>query len=68
MQELRLKDIDPDTGKIIQDILIAIIPNDMYADMLYKIIDSRLAEEDDPNRELYLKESNWTRILPSNSN
>jgi hypothetical protein len=54
MIEIRFKDIDPDTGKISNDKLIAISENQDFADWINAGL--ALTNESDPNREFYTRD------------
>ena len=54
MIEIRFKDIDPDTGKISNDQLIATSDNQDFADWINSSL--VLANEIDPNREFYTRD------------
>lgn len=51
--EVRLKDIDPDTGSVTQDKRVAVCDNDKDAEILLGILTTH-QDNDDPNREFYL--------------
>ena len=54
MIEIRLKDIDPDTGIVSQDILVATAIDSHFAELIMIALVQKL--EDDPNREFYTRD------------
>ena len=53
--EIRFKDIDPDSGDISQDVLLATSENEMYARWISHSLEFDNAENGDPNREFYIR-------------
>ncbi len=54
--ELRLKDIDPDTGKTSQDMLLALTFDFKRAELIRTRLEKNWFYNDgDPNREFYIK-------------
>lgn len=53
MFDIRIRDIDPDTGNISQDLRICICENQGMKDLVLQALNQLLKEEADPNRELY---------------
>lgn len=57
--EVRFRDIDPDTGDVSQDMLIAVCETKKYAELVLQAL--VLADQsDDPNREFYTKQETNT--------
>lgn len=54
MIEIRFKDIDPDTGKVLQDLLVATAINLKYAKLIMVALIQ--TSEDEPNREFYTRD------------
>lgn len=50
--EIRFRDIDPDSGKVSQDIPLAITTVEDYAEMIKAALSA--ADNDSPNREYYV--------------
>jgi hypothetical protein len=52
--EIRFKDIDPDSGDVSQDVMLATSQNEMYARWISHSLGFDNAENGDPNREFYI--------------
>ena len=57
--EIRLRDIDPDSGDVSQDVLLATSENEMYARWILHSLELDNAENGDPNREFYI----WVKAI-----
>ncbi len=53
--EIRFKDIDPDSGEVSQDFMLATSENEMYARWIVHSLGLDNAENGDPNREFYIR-------------
>jgi hypothetical protein len=53
--EIRFKDIDPDSGEVSQDVMLATSENEMYARWIVHSLGFDNAENGDPNREFYIR-------------
>lgn len=57
--EIRFRDIDPDTGSVTQDALVAFAPDLKMAELVWSCLQARWYApegQNDPNREFYFKE------------
>ena len=53
--EIRFKSINPDSGGVSQDVLLATSENEMYARWISHSLGFDNAENGDPNREFYIR-------------
>ncbi len=53
--EIRFKDINPDSGEVSQDVMLATSENEMYARWIVHSLEFDNAENGDPNREFYIR-------------
>lgn len=53
--EIRFKDIDPDSGIVSQDVILATSENEMYARWILHSLESDNGENGEPNREFYIR-------------
>jgi len=51
--EIRFKDIDPDSGGVSQDVLLATSENEMYARWISHSLEFDNTRNKEPNREFY---------------
>jgi hypothetical protein len=52
--EIRFKDINPDSGDVSQDVMLATSESEMYARWIVHSLGFDNAENGDPNREFYI--------------
>lgn len=58
--EIRFRDIDPDTGTVIKDDLVAVSPDLKMAELVWSCLQTVWYSPEgsnDPNREFYFKET-----------
>jgi hypothetical protein len=57
LNEIRYRDIDPDSGDISSDKIICTCHGVYITNWVYDAISTKSIELDDPNREIYIKEN-----------
>jgi hypothetical protein len=57
LNEIRYRDIDPDSGDISSDKIICTCHGVSITNWVYDAISTKSIELDDPNREIYIKEN-----------
>ncbi len=59
MIEILQRDIDPDTGNV-KDQRVCLCENEKMANLVLIALKNLLVENDDPNREVYMR--NWNKL------